>query len=264
MLITLDDESPKPYRYFREIRGFAIEVLQHRAYPLWQRLVVLASFCDRLEQLAVAGRNRQVPGAIQWFREAMRSNSLNAGQQAAPNPVVQLAVVLELIVARITGEYVSPRFLECYREFKEGIESTAESSMEEIGTRYAAAYRRDLEPFLAGHGHMLEHYLVSYVHTTLFPLGAQKTNRDPSLPPVPQTVRDQCLTMLVFYGVIQAVLIGVAAFRRQEFHTADVIRVIQSATKVFEHDLSFPQAALKILTQKGARNCVSVALLLRN
>jgi lysine-N-methylase len=263
MLTTLDDASPKPYRYFQEIRAFAIDVLQYRAYPLWQRLVVLASFCDRLEQLAAAGRNRQVPGTIQWFREAMLSNSLNAGQQPELNPVVQLAVVLELIVARITGEYVSPRFLECYREFKEGIEWTAESSMEEIGARYAAAYRRDLEPFVAQHGHMLEHYLVSYVHNTLFPLGAQKTNRDPSLHPGPQTVREHCLTMFVHYGVIQTVLTGVAAFRRPDFGTADVIRVIQSVTKVFEHNLAFPQEALKILEQKGARNCVSLALLLR-
>ena len=44
---------------------------------------------------------------------------------------------------------------------------------------------------LSGYGHMLEHYLVSYVHNTLFPLGAQKTNRDPSLHVGAQTVREQ-------------------------------------------------------------------------
>jgi lysine-N-methylase len=34
VLRTLNDNSGKPYQYFREIRGFVIWLLQHRAYPL--------------------------------------------------------------------------------------------------------------------------------------------------------------------------------------------------------------------------------------
>jgi lysine-N-methylase len=167
-------------------------------------------------------------------------------------------------VARITVEYVSPRFLDCYREFKEGMQWGAESSMEELAARYAAAYEQRVLPFLAAHGHMLEHYLVSHLHHTLFPLGAQKSSRDPSMHPAPEAMRDQCLTMLTLYGVIQTVLIGVAAFRGEEFGPGDAIRVIQSVTKVFEHNLSFPEKALRILAEKGVRNCVSMAILLRN
>jgi hypothetical protein len=40
--------------------------------------------------------------------------------------------------------------------------------------------------------------------------------------------------------------------------------VIQSVTKAFEHNGSFPEKALKILSEKGMRNCVSMAVLLRN
>jgi len=265
VLTTADADSPKPYRYFREIRSFTIELLQYRAYPLWKRLVILGSFCDQLEQLAAAGQNAQVPEAVQWFRSAMHGNLLDdAIHKHSPKPAVQLSILLELIVARITAEYVSPRFLDCYREFKDGIAWSAESSMDEIGERYAAAYAEQFAPFLARHGHMLEHYLVSYVHRTLFPLGPQKKSGDLSLHHAAETMRDQCLLMLVYYGVIQTVLIGLAAFHRAEFGPGHAIRTIQSVSKVFEHNLSFPERALKILSEKGVKSCVSMAILIRN
>lgn len=263
VLTTADANSPKPYRYFRELRAFTIELLQYRAYPLWKRLIVLASFCDQLEQLAEAGQNAQVPAAIEWFRNAIHGNLLDeAIQHHSPKPVVQLSILLELIVARITVEYVSPRFLESYREFKDGIEWSAESSMEEIAERYAAAFSGPFAPFLSRHEHMLEHYLVNYVHRTLFPVSQPKTSRDGHR--AAETIREHCLMMLTYYGVIQTVLIGVAAFYGAEFGPSHAIRVIQSVTKAFEHNLSFPERALKILAGKGLRNCVSMAILVRN
>jgi lysine-N-methylase len=263
VLMTGDANSSKPYRYFRELRAFVIELLQYRAYPLWKRLVVLGSFCDQLEQLAEAGQNTQVPAAIEWFRSAIHGNLLDeAIEQQSPKPVVQLAILLELIVARITVEYVSPRFLESYREFKDGIQWSPESSMEEIAGRYTAAFSGPFAPFLNGHGHMLEHYLVNYVHRTLFPVCPQQNRREGHR--AAETMREHCLMMLTYYGIIQAVTIGVAAFYGAEFGPSQAIRVMQSVTKAFEHNLSYPERALKILAEKGVRSCVSMAILVRN
>jgi lysine-N-methylase len=265
VLTTADESSRKPYPYFREIRAFLIELLQYRAYPLWKRIVILGSFCDQVEQLSAAAQNAQIPAAVQWFREAIGGNLLDqAIHQHSPKPVLQLGILLELIVARITGEFVAPRFLACYQEFKDGIEWGAESSMDEIGQRYAAAYAEHLTPFLRRHGHILEHYLVSYVHRTLFPLGAQKGTGESHMDKVTETVRDQCLMMLVYYGVVQTVLTGMAGYHRAELDPAHVIRLIQAVSKAFEHNLSFAEKALKILAEKGVRNCASMAILLRN
>jgi len=261
-LTAPDGNSREPYAWFGEIRAFLIELLQYRAYPLWKRLVILASFCDQLQQLADAGENAQVPAAIQWFQQAVAGNQLDdAINQHSPKPVPQLAIMLELIVARITEEFVVPRFLESYREFKDGILWTAQSSMEEIGRRFAAAYERDFAPFLDRHGYMLEHYLVNYVHRTPFPLGPRK---DAGEARDTDSIRDQCLLMLVYYGVIKTVLIGQASFQRANFGPPHAIQAVQSVTKAFEHNVSFPGRALKILAEKGIRNCVSMAILLRN
>jgi hypothetical protein len=101
------------------------------------------------------------------------------------------------------------------------------------------------------------------VHRSLFPLGPQEGHRDPTAPAV-ETMRDQCLLMLIFYGVIQTVLIGVAASQKREFGPGPAIRMIQSVTKAFEHKTSYPQRALKILAEKGIKNCVSMAILMRH
>jgi len=262
-LTTADEDSRKPYPYFRQLRAFTIELLQYRAYPLWKRLIVLASFCDQLEQLAEAGQNAQVPTAIEWFRSVIHGNLLDGAiDRQSPSPLVQLATVLELIVARITAEYVSPRFLASYREFQDGIHWDPESTMEEIAGHYTAAFTGPFAPFLKAHEHMLEHYLVNYVHRTLFPVSPQQRRHDGHRNV--ETARDQCLTMLVYYGVIQTVLIGVAGFYQAEFAPSHAVRVIQSVAKAFEHNLSFPDRALKILAEKGIRNCVSMAILVRN
>jgi lysine-N-methylase len=175
-----------------------------------------------------------------------------------------LELVLELIVGRIGSDYTPPRFLACYQEFMQGVEWTAESSMEDIGRRYAAVYSQYYAPFMTRHEHMLEHYLVSYVFRTLFPLGPQESNRDLSVHHIAQSVRDQCLLLLVHYAIIQTVLIGLAGLHRDGFGEDHVIRVMQSFTKSFEHSLSFPGRALQLLADKGINTCASMAILLRN
>ena len=45
--------------YFREIRGFVIWLLQHRADPLWNRLVTLGALCDELHEMALKGSTSQ-------------------------------------------------------------------------------------------------------------------------------------------------------------------------------------------------------------
>jgi lysine-N-methylase len=70
--------------------------------------------------------------------------------------------------------------------------------------------------------------------------------------------------MMVHYAIVQTLLIGVAAFHKAEFGTAQAIHVIQSFTKAFEHSPSFPERALKILAEKGLKSCVTLALLIRN
>jgi lysine-N-methylase len=166
-------------------------------------------------------------------------------------------------VGRISSDFTAPRLLDCYRKFMESMVWTAESSMQDIGQRYASAHAEYYAPFESQHSHMLEHYLVSYVHRTLFPLGPQKSSRGLSVHGIANTMSDQCLVMLTHYAIIQTLLIGMAAWHKQEFGSAHAILVIQAFAKAFEHSPSFPERALKILAGKGMKSCASLAKLIR-
>ena len=261
VLRTSDEQSGKPYRYFHEMRALVIWLLQYRADPLWKRLVIVASLCDQLFQTAPP----RVPGVLRAYRNGVAQGLF---QQATASlhgqPARPLELILELFLARISSDFTAPPLLECYRKFMHCLNWTPELSMQELGTRYSAAQAQYLAPFLAGHPHILEHYLVNYVHRTLFPLGPQETTRGPSQHYVAQTIRDQCLVMLVHYGIVQLLLTGVAAHDKEQFAAGGAVRVIQSFSKAFEHSPSFPERALPLLARNGIQNCAQLAVLLAN
>jgi len=227
--------------------------------------VILGSLCDQLHEIAAAGRHSEIPEVLEAYRDAVSRNLFDdALSNHRAQPAEQLEMVLELIVARISSDFTSPRFLACYQEFMQGIHWMPESSMDEIGRNYACVYSEHYLPFMNQHAHMLEHYLVSYVHRTLFPLGPQQSSQQLSVHHVAKSIRDQCLMMLVNYAIIQTVLIGLAGFHQAEFVPSHIIKVIQSFTKAFEHSLSFPKSALQILADKRVTTCAGLATLIRN
>jgi lysine-N-methylase len=263
-LSTAAGNSANPYQAFREIRSLVIWLLQNRAWPLWKRLMVLGSLCDRLQETAAAGRHSKVPGIVQWYRDAARDGLFD--QPLAnhdPQPAALLGLVLELVVGRIGSDFVAPRFLALYQEFVRGIEWTAESGIDDLGRRYTAIVDRHYAPFLCRHEYMLEHYLVSYVHRTLFPLGPQENGPEPNVYYPAGSIRDQCLLMMVYYAIVQTILVGLCGFHQAEFAPGHVVKAIQSFSKVFEHNMSFPGRALQVLADKGVKTCTSLAMLVR-
>ena len=247
--------TDKPYRHFHQVRSLVISLLQNRTYPLWQRLVILGSLCDQLEGPDPA----QV---LEGFRDAIAGRLFDQSlHQLRAQPAVQLEVGVQLIIDRIGSDFTSLRFRECYQEFMQGLQWTAESSMQALGARYASAYSEYYAPFMRQHEYMLEHYLVNYAHGRLFPFGAQETTQNLR---GPSSIREQYMLMAIYYGIINTVLIGLAALYKSEFNAAHVIKVIQSCAKTFEHSVAFPARALKIVSNHGMQTCLSMAVLLQN
>jgi lysine-N-methylase len=260
---TSTKHTDKPYQYYREVRSLAIWILQNRNYPLWQRMVILASLCDQLNEAATP--NLEIPTLLEGYRDAMDRGLFNESLgQLQPRPVSQLETVVELIVSRISSDFTSLRFRECYQDFMHGLEWTPESSMDDIGRRYTAAYAQYYAPFMSQHEYMLEHYLVNYVHGRLFPFGPQETSQNLSVEKVINTIGKQYMLMATNYATIKTVLIGIAGFSKTQFGTAHVIKVVQSCAKTFEHSVAFPARALEILSEHGMQSCVSIAMLIQN
>ena len=118
--------------------------------------------------------------------------------------------VLELIVARIGTDYTSSRFLECYREFMRGLDWTAESSMDDLATRYQSACRTYFLPFVQTHQHFFENFVVNYIFRTYFPWRRRKPGPVPAIDSGRAAMTDAFLLLAVHYAIIRAVMIGMA------------------------------------------------------
>jgi lysine-N-methylase len=257
--------TDKPYQYYREVRSLVISILQTRRYALWQRLVILGSLCDQLNETAASGRHDETPRVLEGYRDALARGLFDESLgQLRAQPAAQLETSVELVVGRIGSDYTSPRFLECYKEFMDGLEWTTESTMEDLGFRYAKAYSQYYAPFMSQHEYMLEHYLVNYAHGSLFPFGPQESTQNLGVLHIVNSISKQYMLMAVYYATIKTVLIGMSGFHKDEFGAAHVIKLVQSCAKTFEHSVAFPARAFEILSNHGLKNCVSMAMLLQN
>ena len=266
VLETFDSQYPgKPYRYFQPLRGLVVSLLQNRKHPVWKRLVIVGYLCDKLNEMAAEGAQPEILQIIQGYLDA------NAGGlfddhlcRYLAQPATQLEIVLELIVCRIGSEFTARRFMECYRECMQGVGWTQESTMEDLGSRYTAAYTQYYAPFLSEHEYLMEHYLINYVYRTLFPLGPQQSSRKLGIPQTDNTICTQYRLMAAYYAIIQTVLIGLAGFHKSALSPAHAIKLIQSFTKNFEHSLSYPSRVIQVLTGRGLKNAASMAVLFQN
>ena len=241
---TTNSQDPeKPYRYVHEIRSLMISLLQNRAYPLAQRLLVLGRLCDKLE---LEGTEDGCEGLHNLSRERK-----DIQPRSVMPSLARFETIIELILARISTDATTPRFLDCYRTFMTGLNWTYDSSLEDLAARLDAAFAGPFAAFRAQHEYMLEHYLVAYVFRSLFPFGAQSVNRKLAEYHFTHSISHQYQLMVVDFVVIESLLAGLAAFHGKHFGLPHALTLIQSATKTFEHSLSYPAKVLELLAQKG-------------
>jgi lysine-N-methylase len=238
---------PEPYGSFRDIQRLVISLLQDRSYPLWQRLFRVGLLCRKLDET----------GRARWD-----GDSPDVLQQPA-DPKTQLETVLELIVARITSDANPRRFLECYKEFMDGIQWTSKSTMNEMGKRYTEAFHQYYAPFMTRNEHMLEHYLVTYVHRTLFPFGTPESNQRLRDKRVPSLTAARYMLMVAYYAITQTLLAGNAGFHKSSFGVEHVLKTIQSCAKTFEHSMTYPARAIGMLAEKSMTAPASLCVLFR-
>jgi lysine-N-methylase len=250
----------KPYRYVREVRSLMIALLQNRGYPISQRLLALGRLCDKLE----ADGNEE---GCETLRELSKDCGAMSGvipARASMPATERFELVIELILSGIAADATGRRFLDCYQRFMAGLHWTMDSSMEELAERLDVACKGPYADFRAQHEYVLEHYLVAYVFRSLFPFGAESVNRKLAEYRFEHSMAHQYQLMVVDFVVIDTLLAGLGAFYGPRFGMMEALKLIQSATKTFEHSLSYPGKVLALLAAHGLADCASMSMLIRD
>jgi lysine-N-methylase len=246
--------------FFWPIREFSVSLIRNRAYPLWQRMFLLAVFANRLDALARGQLNRGFAHLLDDFARAVQVGSLrNEMEKIPPNPMLQLQMVLRLINLGMRPRFRSDRFNECLSAFARGIGHLPGVPIQTQVAKYSRAYSDVFEPFFGRHPEILENYLVQEVVHILFPFGQSMVNHTIA----PQPAKAFAFLALQF-AILKGLLIGSAAFHGENFSIAHVIQIVQTAYKHFEHDHDFLVEAQSALAASGLENIPGLTALLRN
>jgi len=255
----------KIYPHFLAVRDLIVIILREQTYPLWKRLVIIGHLCDKLSEMADMQNDHDIPALLNGYLRAVRGKQFDELlSKCRVQPSAQVVTVLELVVGRISSDFTGRRFLECYQDFMQGLQWTPESHLQDVTRRYAEAWATYYVPFFEQNRDLMERYFVAYAYRNLVPLGRLEVNRRCGLHGLANSISIQCMLMMTYYAIIRTILIGMASYHQSAFGMDQVIKVIQSSTKAFQHSGSFPVSAIEILARNGLKSGASMSVLVQD
>lgn len=254
---TLNTQSPSSQNnltpYFWELHLFSIEMMQNRKFKIWQRLLTLGFMSRKTSELIKNGQRKSIPEIIAQYRHQIDTADTTLYEDEIPvKHNTQLSLIRVLLKDSIIKDLKNNRFLECHQLFLKGISADKHSDNKIILDNYTHAYTNFYAPFMEKHSYILENYLVNYIFKSLFP--------------VSQTIDAQqaYATMVVNYTIIRSYLVGMAGALKEEFNIQHVVMLIQSFSKVIEHNKTYMHSIREFLHDNQFDQLAHMAVLLRN
>jgi lysine-N-methylase len=244
--------------YFWTIRTFALMLLKDRSYPIWQRLFLLGMMAKRLESLQAEHRIAECPTLLNEYAVFAGNGSLRPAMDEIPSlPALQLTLVMHLLGERARMRKVTPRFDGCLDRFMDGLGCGPGRAAEALTPAYLRAFREHYRPWREANPGIIENYLLNAAMGSAFPIGLNAPQR--GLHPWHEHLR-----LAIHYGLIQGLLIGMAAHTGPAFSTEDAILLIQSFVKTFEHNPGFIEKVIDLLERQGLNNSRGLAAFVRD
>ena len=256
-----DQGGPAGLRpWFFDIRNMAIQLIQNRAYPLWQRLFLLGILCRRLDEIGSGELQQSIPEFLIDFQSTVAAGTLRAGMDALPTDgEAQMDVLLRLAGLMLHLSNVRSRFVECIQAFTTGIGNSPTATLQSLSAQYALVHERYFAPYFLRHPHILENYLINTIFRCQFPFGRDGLKVGASL-----SLMREFAMLTAQFTLIRGLMIGVAGFHREKFSAEHVVHTVQSSSKHFDHHPEFLSRAHTLLVESRMDGARGLAILLRN
>lgn len=254
---VLNTASPiyqdKPEKYFWDLRAFSIQVIKCRDFELWERLLILGLFFDEVQKSVDKGDIGGIPQIIESYQDMIINNVFdNVLSEFESQTEIQMKLLMKMNNKEIFSEITQKRYLECLDDFFYGAGLDKALSDTESSMFYRDAYTNFYKPFFANKSYILENYLVNYMFKNLFPFISGKG------------LFENYVILALHYSIIKMNLIGMAGFYKHDFNEMHVIKLIQSFSKVLEHNKYFFSLAYEALDKSGFKMLSHIAVLVKD
>ncbi len=242
-----------PIKYLEELRSFTIWVLQDRRHLLWERLLVLGYFFEKLQHHINKNLIDEIPELLDSYRAMIKTGSFkNVFSDTPIQYSTQISVLKELVdKLNVFSEIDSKKYVEFTKEFLKGLGYNQKDKTETNGQRYALACEKYYAPFMKDHSYILENYLVNHVFENLFPFS--ETDKP----------YDAYMILVIRYALIKLNLVGIAAYHKGLTEKL-VVEFIQSFSKTVEHHKTYLGDIVAHMKQKKYNTIEYMELLLKN
>lgn len=244
--------TKKAQKYFWDIRTFIMQLLQYRGISLNDRLILLGSFCQKLQEHIDNKTVNEIPSMfdyyINWLEDEASRESLD---NIPANYGIQMQLIKDILDDRIVLGLNNQRYIECVTETLTGLQYIQGSNPEEVINQYVLACSQYYQPFMDRHEYIMENYLVNYVFKNLFPFGGSLS------------VFEEYVLMVIHYALIKLHLIGMSAYHHG-LTTDIVIKLIQSFAKTVEHNPPYLKHVVDLLKKNAVMNLAYMVILIKN
>jgi len=249
---STDIESPERFVVLNDMRALIIFTLQYRELSLDIRLLMVGLFLEAIDKQAYPLDTRTVellPKITDEFCQLLlHGDKIERELRQLPSEEALRLKVFAAIM-NTNPEGTNRRFSTCLSEAAQGfLAETDALSPDEIVLRIKNVAKERLAPFLGENSHILENYLVHTVFHSLFPF-----KNEPLL--------QQYVKLVCHYLIVKTCLLGLTAFHGQM--TEEIaVRVIQSYSRLSEHNATYPGRVLSILQDNGFTEFRKIFLLI--
>lgn len=247
-----DQLANMPGKYFWEIRIFTISILQNRKIELWERMIVLGLFYNKLQDYIDNCKVDLIPDLILYYSDFDYQEIIKESLDSIKaNENIQINILANLAEKKFLGGVSGERYIECFQAFINGLHFTENSTVEEIAQNYSKAYFNYYQPFMRNHEYILENYLVNYVFKEMFPFNGYKS------------IFDSYMMLVIHYSLIKMHLIGMSAFHKG-LNIDLVIELIQSLGKNTEHNKAYLLDIQSYMVENKYNSLAYMAILIKN
>lgn len=233
------------------IRFFIIETLQDRSLKLWERLLYIGLFIQKIQSEDYKTKN-EFNNLISIFKNNLLNNNVSDLFNQIPVNVDMQFKILKLVAEARQIEGINhPKFQKYYNCFFDGIKySSAHDDSENLRN-----YQLSLQSYLKDekeYEYILENYLVNYTFQKMFPI-----NNDGNY------MREYSF-LILHYALIRLHLVGIKEHQKESFDENEIVSFIQSFSRNIGHNRGYLMKVYKFLEENHIDNLGSYTILLKS
>lgn len=236
---------------FWDIRYHIIEILQERKLRLWERILYVGIFIQKL-QSGNFQNQRELTNLITTFRSTLKNSNVSDLFKEVPVKREMQFKVLQLVAEARRIEGINhPKFEMYYNEFLTGIKYSSSDVEEKNIQNYMIA----LESFLKTEEefeYIFENYLVNHAFNTMFPLN------------IDGNYTREFGYLVLHYALIRLHLVGIKAYQKGDLNDNEIVSFIQSFSRNVGHNKGYLKKVYTFLEENALDNIGAYTILLKN